>query len=90
MVRNVLEVVYKEVRGLHQAAYILAVFTLGSQLLALVRDRLLAGQFGDNFSYSFKHSLDGGYWAGSLAQPALADCSAGCLTGYGSLAALPA
>ena len=46
MVRNVLEVVYKEVRGLHQAAYILAVFTLGSQLLALVRDRLLAGQFG--------------------------------------------
>lgn len=37
---------YKEVRGLHQAAYILALFTFGSQLLALVRDRLLAHQFG--------------------------------------------
>lgn len=37
---------YKEVRGLHQAAYVLAVFTFGSQLLALIRDRLLAHQFG--------------------------------------------
>ncbi len=37
---------YKEVRGLHQAAYVLAIFTFGSQLLALVRDRLLAHQFG--------------------------------------------
>lgn len=46
MVQNVLSVVYREVRGLHQAAYVLAVFTLGSQLLALVRDRLLAHEFG--------------------------------------------
>lgn len=38
--------VYKEVRGLHQAAYILGLFAFGSQLLALVRDRLLAHQFG--------------------------------------------
>jgi len=38
--------VYKEVRGLHQAAYFLAVFALASQLLALVRDRLLAHNFG--------------------------------------------
>ena len=37
---------YKEVRGLHQAAYVLALFAFGSQLLALVRDRLLAHQFG--------------------------------------------
>ena len=37
---------YKEIRGLHQAAYILALFTFGSQLLALIRDRLLAHQFG--------------------------------------------
>jgi len=37
---------YKEVRGLHQAAYVLAIFTFGSQILALVRDRLLAHQFG--------------------------------------------
>ncbi len=37
---------YKEVRGLHQAAYVLAFFTFGSQLLALLRDRMLASQFG--------------------------------------------
>lgn len=37
---------YREVRGLHQAAYVLAAFALGSQLLALVRDRLLASEFG--------------------------------------------
>ncbi len=46
MVQNVLQIVYKEVRGLHQAAYILALFTFGSQILALIRDRLLAHQFG--------------------------------------------
>ncbi len=46
MVHRVLNIVYKEVRGLHQAAYILAIFTFGSQLLALIRDRLLAHQFG--------------------------------------------
>ena len=46
MVRKVLNLVYREVRGLHQAAYILGLFAFGSQLLALVRDRLLAGQFG--------------------------------------------
>jgi putative peptidoglycan lipid II flippase len=37
---------YKEVRGLHQAAYILALFAIGSQILAVVRDRLLAHLFG--------------------------------------------
>jgi putative peptidoglycan lipid II flippase len=46
MVRRVFSLVYKEVRGLHQAAYVLALFAFGSQLLALVRDRLLAHQFG--------------------------------------------
>ena len=46
MVRRVLEAVYREVRGLHQAAYVLAVFTFISQILALVRDRLLAHHFG--------------------------------------------
>lgn len=46
MVRRVLQMVFKEVRGLHQAAYVLALFTFGSQLLALVRDRLLASTFG--------------------------------------------
>ncbi len=46
MVRSVINAVYSEVRGLHQAAYVLGIFTLGSQVLALVRDRMLAYQFG--------------------------------------------
>lgn len=46
MVKRVMHLVYKEVRGLHQAAYILAVFAFGSQLLAIIRDRLLAHTFG--------------------------------------------
>jgi len=46
MVKRVIQMMYKEVRGLHQAAYILAMFAFGSQLLALVRDRMLAHQFG--------------------------------------------
>jgi putative peptidoglycan lipid II flippase len=46
MVRRVFNFMYREVRGLHQAAYILALFAIGSQLLAVVRDRLLAHMFG--------------------------------------------
>ncbi len=46
MVKRVFKLVYSEIRGLHQAAYILAFFALGSQMLALVRDRLLAHTFG--------------------------------------------
>lgn len=46
MVRRFLGFVYKEIRGLHQAAYVLALFTFSSQLLALLRDRLLAHEFG--------------------------------------------
>jgi putative peptidoglycan lipid II flippase len=42
----------KEVRGMHQAAYLLAFFALGSQFLALIRDRLLAASFGAG------HTLD--------------------------------
>src|ERR1700704_6344695 len=52
MVRSILSVVGKEIRGMHQAAYLLAVFALLSQVLALVRDRLLAGTFGAG------HTLD--------------------------------
>ncbi len=37
---------YREIRGLHEAAYILALFAFGSQILALIRDRLMAHQFG--------------------------------------------
>lgn len=46
MVKRVIKLMYSEIRGLHQAAYILAIFALGSQMLALVRDRLLAHTFG--------------------------------------------
>lgn len=46
MVRNVVQLFYREFRGLHQAAYVLALFAFASQLLALVRDRALAHTFG--------------------------------------------
>lgn len=46
MVTRVINLFYREVRGLHQAAYVLALFALASQILAVVRDRLLANQFG--------------------------------------------
>ena len=46
MVTRVINLFYREVRGLHQAAYVLALFALASQILAIVRDRLLANQFG--------------------------------------------
>jgi len=46
MVRRVLKILYKEIKGLHQAAYILALFAIASQMLGLVRDRILAHQFG--------------------------------------------
>ena len=36
----------KEIRGLHEAAYLLAFFALRSQILGLVRDKLLAYNFG--------------------------------------------
>lgn len=46
MVRRALSLVYSEIRGLHQAAYLLALFAFGSQILAIVRDRALAHTFG--------------------------------------------
>ncbi len=44
--KKVIGLLYREIRGLHEAAYLLAFFTLASQLFALVRDRLLAHSFG--------------------------------------------
>jgi len=44
--RRMFDLLHREIRGLHEAAYLLAFFTFGSQLVALVRDRLLAHQFG--------------------------------------------
>lgn len=52
MVRAFLVAVGREVRGMHEAAYVLALAALLSQLLALVRDRLLASSFGAS------HTLD--------------------------------
>lgn len=46
MVRRILTRLSAPVRGLHQAAYLLAGLTLASQLLALLRDRLFAHLFG--------------------------------------------
>lgn len=46
MVRRILQSLSLPVRGLHQAAYLLALLTLASQVLALIRDRLFAHQFG--------------------------------------------
>jgi putative peptidoglycan lipid II flippase len=46
MVKRFFSFINREVNGLHQAAYLLAIFAISSQLLALIRDRLLASHFG--------------------------------------------
>ena len=46
MVRRLLARITAPVRGLHQAAYLLAALTLASQALALLRDRTFAHTFG--------------------------------------------
>jgi len=46
MVQRILHIFNKEFSGLHQAAYLLGMFAFFSQILALVRDRLLAHFFG--------------------------------------------
>lgn len=46
MVRRLAQFITSEVKGLHEAAYILGVFALLSQFLALVRDRIFASTFG--------------------------------------------
>ena len=46
MVKKLFEMMGKEIVGLHEAAYLLAFFAFLSQILALVRDKLLAYNFG--------------------------------------------
>jgi putative peptidoglycan lipid II flippase len=46
MVKKFFNFFNKEINGLHEAAYLLGFFAFLSQLLALVRDRLLASTFG--------------------------------------------
>jgi len=52
MVKKWFSFIGREIRGLHEAAYLLASFALLSQVLALVRDKLLAFTFGAG------HALD--------------------------------
>lgn len=46
MVKAVLKMLGREISGLHEAAYLLGFFAFLSQILALVRDRIFAHQFG--------------------------------------------
>ena len=46
MVTQVFKFLNKEIRGLHEAAYLLAIFAFLSQFMALIRDRLFAARFG--------------------------------------------
>lgn len=52
MVQGILRTLSASIRGLHQAAYLLAALTLVSQILALFRDRIFAHAFGAS------HTLD--------------------------------
>jgi putative peptidoglycan lipid II flippase len=52
MVQRIFKRIAAPIRGLHQAAYLLAVLTLASQALALFRDRTFAHAFGAG------HTLD--------------------------------
>ena len=45
MVERIFRLIHREIRGIHEAAYLLGLFALLSQILALVRDRLLAHLF---------------------------------------------
>ena len=50
MVERFFKILYQEISGLHEAAYLLAGFVFLSQILALIRDRLLAHLFGASVS----------------------------------------
>lgn len=56
MVKKIADFFNREVNGLHQAAYLLGFFTVLSTLLALVRDRLLASQFGAGYTLDIYYS----------------------------------
>lgn len=46
MVNKIISYLGREINGLHEAAYLLGLFAIFSQILALLRDRLLAHSFG--------------------------------------------
>jgi putative peptidoglycan lipid II flippase len=45
-VKKFFKMFYREIDGLHEAAYLLGIFAVLSQILALLRDRVLAAHFG--------------------------------------------
>ena len=51
MVKKILNLFYREYGGLHKAALILAVSSIVSAAFGLLRDRLLAGNFGAGESF---------------------------------------
>lgn len=46
MVKRIISLFTREISGMHEAAYLIAIFAVGSQFLGLIRDRLFAGKFG--------------------------------------------
>jgi putative peptidoglycan lipid II flippase len=46
MVKKIKTVLQTQIKGLHQAAYLIGLFAILSQIFALLRDRLLASTFG--------------------------------------------
>ena len=53
MVKNFFNIFYKKIDGLHEAAYFLGIFAILSQVLALLRDRVLASSFGVGHTLGF-------------------------------------
>lgn len=56
MVKRVFGILHKEISGLHEAAYLLGFFTILSQVLGLVRDRLFASYFGAGLTLDLYYS----------------------------------
>jgi putative peptidoglycan lipid II flippase len=56
MVRKFFSVIEREISGVHNAAYLLGFFALMSQCLALVRDKLLAHQYGASVTLDIYYS----------------------------------
>jgi len=56
MVKRFFKIFYKEINGLHEAAYLLGLFALFSQILALLRDRLFASSFGASSTLDIYYS----------------------------------
>lgn len=56
MVERIFTTLSAPIRGLHQAAYVLALLTIASQVLALLRDRVFAHAFGASTTLDLYYS----------------------------------